>query len=274
MWQRTNNFWHFDLAAWRKSALRPIDAASMAAFRIGLGLCVMYDASRKGDDFFNSNDGKDFRFAYEGFAWIPSAGDWGLALQNIWFIAALLVTAGLFYRPAIIAVTALTIFGFLQSQEYYLNHYYLLIILCFLMCLVPANRAFALDPYLLPDRFKPAPVRVMHLWLLKAQAEIVLIYAGMVKLNSDWLQLEPLRSWLLKRHADTPLEIFWQTDIGMGAAAYGVIALHVLGAPLLLYKHTRLDRCARLLRVPHLEPLHLRNRHLPLDDDCHDYALL
>ncbi|MEQ1576912.1 MAG: HTTM domain-containing protein [Hyphomicrobium sp.] len=229
-----------DVAAWRASALKPIDAASLAFFRIALGLCVLADASRKGDHFFNSNDGKEFRFAYEGFAWVPSAGEWGPLLNTIWAIAALLMILGLFYRPAIIVITVLTTFGFLQAQENYLNHYYLLIIVCFLMCFVPANRAFSLDAHLLPSRFKPAPLRNMHHWLLKAQAEIVLVYAGIVKLNSDWLQLEPLRSWLQKRHANTIFDMLWQNDWGVACAAYGVTALHLIGAPLLLCKRTRL----------------------------------
>ncbi len=241
--QVSKSSWKFDLPAWRQSALAPIDAASLAVFRIGLGLCLIYDALRKGDHFFNSNDGKEFRFVYEGFAWVPSAGLWGPICEAAWLVTAILIALGLLYRPAIVLATALTIFGFMQSQEYYLNHYYLLIIVCILMCFVPANRVLALDPYVLPERFKPAPVRNMHLWLLKGQTEIVLIYAGIVKINSDWLHLEPLRGWLLKRHADTPLEILWQTDWGVTFAAYGVILLHILGAPLLFWKRTRLSVC-------------------------------
>jgi vitamin K-dependent gamma-carboxylase len=228
------------LAALRRAASQPIDAASLAVFRMALGLCVMYDASRKGHRIFNSNDGKAFSFGYEGFEWIPSAGAWGDLLQMVWFGAGVAVALGLLYRPAIVIVTLLTSFGFLQAQEFYLNHYYLLILVCILMCFVPAHRAWSLDAWLMPKALKPAPLRAMHLWLLKGQTEIVLIFAGLVKINADWLQLEPLRSWLLTRHDETFLEPLWQTDFGMAAAAYGVIVLHVLGAPLLLWKRTRL----------------------------------
>ena len=72
-----------------------------------------------------------------------------------------------------------------------------------------------------------------------AQLEIVLIYAGIVKINPDWLNLAPLEQWLLKRE-DLWLvgELFTQRW-AVALAAYGVIVLHLVGAPLLLWKRTR-----------------------------------
>jgi len=79
-----------------------------------------------------------------------------------------------------------------------------------------------------------------RLWLI-TQLEIVLIYAGLVKLNSDWLRLEPLRLWMTSRSADEGALLQWlTTDPGIALAAYGVILLHLLGAPLLLFRSTRL----------------------------------
>ena len=74
----------------------------------------------------------------------------------------------------------------------------MLIILLFLLCISPANRSFSIDQFLLRTRDSTHAPRI-YLLLFKAQLEIILIYAGLVKLNSDWLQLEPLRTWLLTR---------------------------------------------------------------------------
>lgn len=226
------------------AAREPVDAASLAVFRIALGLLIAYDALRKGEKIFGSNNGLPFRFPYEGFEWVPAAGSYAPLLANIWLISAICVTLGLFYRPAMILATVLTAFGFLQAEEFYLNHYYLLIIVCLLMSLVPANRAFALDPLLARKYFarpeQPQTVARMHMWLLKGQTEIVLIYAGLVKINADWLQLEPLRSWLIKRQGNVFFGSIWQYDWIVAAGNYGIIALHILGAPLLLWKRTRL----------------------------------
>lgn len=221
-------------------ARQPVDAASLAVFRIALGLLLIYDAVRKGDHFFGSNNYALFRFTYDGFAWVPSAGAWAPYLADLWLVCALLVVLGLFYRPAMIATTLLTIFGFLQAREYYLNHYYLLIIVCFLMCLVPANRAYALDCLWGRGKQSPPVVARMHMWLLKGQTEIVLIYAGLVKINADWMQLEPLRSWLLQRRGDIFYGELWNHDWAVATGAYGIIILHMFGAPLLMWKRTRL----------------------------------
>ena len=69
--------------------------------------------------------------------------------------------------------------------------------------------------------------------------EVMLIYAGLVKVNPDWLRLEPLGMWLARR-ADAPLiGPLLEQDWVVAVAAYGVIAVHLIGAPLLLFRRTR-----------------------------------
>ena len=99
------------------AARQPVDAASIAVFRIALGFFVSVDAWRKGSLIFNTNEGKPFRFTYEGFEWIPSSGEWGDLIANCWLITGLCVMLGLLYRPMIILVTVLTLFGFLQGRR-------------------------------------------------------------------------------------------------------------------------------------------------------------
>jgi len=70
---------------------------------------------------------------------------------------------------------------------------------------------------------------------------VILIYAGLVKINYDWLNLEPLRMWLTRRSADEgPLLQLLTQDWGIAVASYGSILLHLVGAPLLLYRPARL----------------------------------
>jgi hypothetical protein len=70
--------------------------------------------------------------------------------------------------------------------------------------------------------------------------EIILIFAGIVKLNPDWLRLQPLSMWLESRSDFPVLGYFFLQDWSVAIAAWGVILLHLVGAPLLLYKKTRL----------------------------------
>ena len=43
-------------------------------FEIALGLLIVFDALRKGERYFGSNNYALFRFPYEYFEWVPSAG--------------------------------------------------------------------------------------------------------------------------------------------------------------------------------------------------------
>ncbi|HSF02459.1 MAG TPA: HTTM domain-containing protein, partial [Solirubrobacterales bacterium] len=66
------------------------------------------------------------------------------------------------------------------------------------------------------------------------------LHAGLVKVNPDWLRGQPLGLWLAER-SDLPLLGPWLALPGTSVvAAWGVVLLHLLGAPLLLLRTTRL----------------------------------
>ncbi|MCT4334001.1 HTTM domain-containing protein [Paracoccus sp. YLB-12] len=99
---------------------------------------------------------------------------------------------------------------------------------------------WSLDAWSAPRRDRRVPY--LSVFMLRAQTEIVLIYAGLVKLTPDWLLGQPLRLWLQARTEGTWLAPMFQMDWIILAASWGVIALHVLGAPLLLWRRARLAR--------------------------------
>ncbi|MGH1377815.1 MAG: HTTM domain-containing protein [Alphaproteobacteria bacterium] len=216
------------------------DGSSLAVFRILIGLLLMSDVLNK---FKNKYTVQDFKPTYYGF-------DWVYANQNIIdiFIALLpytifFIIVGLFYRLAM-PLTALMIgYLFLAFPEHYLNHYYLLLLYLIIMSFIPANATWSLDS-LLRDKKSLLPSRNVPRWcylILKLQTEIMLIFAGLVKINPDWLNLIPLIGWIKIGLHDAPL-IGWlflfDTTIAIGA--YSIIILHVLGAPLLFWKRTRI----------------------------------
>jgi hypothetical protein len=219
----------------------PVHVASIAAFRVLFGLIMLWEVGRYFaygwiDAFYLE---PAFLFTYPGFGWVrPWPGD-GL----YWHFAGLGVLAaaialGLFYRTAIVLFFLGFAYVFLLDQARYLNHFYLALLIAFLLCLVPASRAYALDP-LLSSRAARFHAPAWTLWTLRLQFEVMYIYAGIVKLNGDWLQFEPLRLWL-SASADLPLLGPWLLDERVIAlAAYGAIALHVVGAPLLLIRRAR-----------------------------------
>jgi hypothetical protein len=153
-------------------------------------------------------------------------------------LLAAMVALGLFYRMAIVGLLFAFGYVFLLEQANYLNHYYLLLTVALILCFLPAERGFSLDA--LRRRATGAQVPRWSVWALRLQFELMLVYAGLVKLNGDWFQGEPLGLWLAAR-TDLPLVGTWLAAPGVAvAASYGVIALHLVGAPLLLWRRARL----------------------------------
>ena len=219
-----------------------VDASSLVVFRIGFGLIMLWEVWRYWSYGWIAKYyiEPDFNFTYFGFEWIePWPGDLMYVHYALVAVLALFITIGLFYRLSTYLFFVAFSYIFLLEQAHYLNHLYLVILVSFILCIVPANRYFSVDAWRRPEK-RTDTVPVWSIWLLRAQFEVVYIYAGIVKLNSDWLQLEPLSAWLARR-SDFPVlgDLFLQ-DWSVAVGAYGIIILHILGAPLLLWRRARI----------------------------------
>ena len=126
-----------------------------------------------------------------------------------------------------------------MDKTTYLNHYYFISVLSFLMIFLPANTYFAIDAAKNPRKaFQYIPSWTMN--SIKLLLGIVYFYAGLAKLNSDWLlNAMPLKIWLPSKF-DIPfigdlLSKEWvQYTFSWTGTAYD------LAIPfLLLYKRTR-----------------------------------
>jgi hypothetical protein len=179
-----------------------------------------------------------FLFTYPGFGWIvpwPSVGLYAHFAVTALFAA--MVALGLYYRVAIVGLFLGFAYAFLLDQASYLNQHYLALCVALILCLLPAERAFSLDA----RRTRIAPV--VPRWsvlALQAQFELMLLHAGVVKLNEDWLRGQPLGLWLAER-SELPILGPWLALPGLAVlASHGVVLLHLIGAPLLLLRRTRL----------------------------------
>lgn len=224
------------------SLFSPIDGASVAVFRIAFGLVILWEVWR----YFSYGwiaafyIEPEFLFTYPGFGWVrPWPGD-----GMLWHFAGLgvlgaMIAAGLFYRMAMALFFVGFGYVFLLDQARYLNHFYLVALVAFLMVFVPAARNYSLDAWR-KGRRGPVPIPRWTLVLLVLQFEIMLIFAGLVKIEADWLMGEPLGVWL-SGSAGLPIIGPWLLEPAVVTmAAWSAIVLHVLGAPLLLFKATRL----------------------------------
>jgi hypothetical protein len=138
-----------------------------------------------------------FHFTYLGFDWVKPLGATGMyCLFTVIVAAALLIALGLFYRIAAILFFLGFTYVELIDVTTYLNHYYFISLVAFLMIWVPANRSVSLDVY-----FKRVTaLELVPLWtigIIRFQLGIVYVFAGLAKLNYDWMiEAQPMRIWL------------------------------------------------------------------------------
>jgi hypothetical protein len=236
---------HANVAAprsWRDRLFEPIDVASIAVFRIGFGLLLLYD-------FYKFQVGgvvkglyvdPPFHFAFFSFDFIrPLPGNGMYLLFAALTVCAVLITVGLFYRFAMTVFFLGWSYIFLIEEARYLNHFYFIGLLAFLMIFVPAARGWSLDA-LIVGRSQDARIPAWSLWILRVQMEIMLIFAGIVKLTPDWLQGEPLAIWLAKKSGLPIVGPLLLNDTIILMGAWGAAFLHLIGAVMLLFKSTRL----------------------------------
>ena len=210
-------------------------------FRIGFGLLMAGDLLRKllSGSLTRAYVEPSFHFSYFGFDWLqPWPGEGIYWHCGALVLVSLCIAAGAFYRLMMPLFVLLFGYIFLLDEAQYLNHYYLILTLAVLMCFLPLHAACSWDAW--RHRQQSTQVPYWTVWVLRFKLELVLIYAGLVKLNSDWLQLQPLGMWLRAREDWLFFGPWLQYDWVIAIGAYGVIALHLLGAPLLLWQRTRL----------------------------------
>lgn len=230
------------LARARAALSAQVSAQSLAVFRILFGALLVWDTWRfvQHDRIWRYYVAPELTFPYPGFHWVqPLPEPWIHVAWAMVGVTAFLVMIGLFYRVAIVALTVLFSYFFLLDKAQYLNHFYMVILYLVLMCFLPANRAWSLDAWRRP-RLAGATVPYAAVVALRLQIEIILIYAGLVKITEDWLKGEPLGMWLRPQADAVPFGALFHLDWVIVAAAWGTILLHIVGAPLLLWKRTRL----------------------------------
>jgi hypothetical protein len=188
-------------------AWQPRDAAALAAFRVCYGALVAISAAR-----FLWNGWVDelfvrprFFFTFYGFSWVRPLPQPGMTVAFIVLaLTGVAVSLGIRYRWTLGAL--LVVFGYIQLIDVtnYLNHYYLVWLLGLLLWFMPLGRAYGFDGWRAPER-RLTELPAWCTYVLRFQVATVYFYAGLAKLNADWLlHAEPLSIWLNAR-TDMPL---------------------------------------------------------------------
>jgi vitamin K-dependent gamma-carboxylase len=217
----------------------PVDGAGLAVFRVLLGCVLVVSALRfvrRGwvEALYLA---PSYHFPYAGFSWVTPLGAYTYGLFAALALSGVALALGFHTRVAAGVACALFTYLELIDKALYLNHYYLVSLLTFLCAVLPVGAAFSLDA-----RRRATSLRVPALayFVLRAQIALVYVYAGLAKLNADWLfEAMPLELWLAT-HAGLPVV---GPLLALPATAFVMSwagALFDLGiVPLLVWRRTR-----------------------------------
>jgi hypothetical protein len=187
-----------------------VDGAGLAAFRIFFGALMAVAVLRFAahgwiDELYVT---PAYHFPYAGFEWVVPWPRWGMYLHfAVIGLSALCLALGLYTRRAALLFCIAFTYAELLDKAAYLNHYYLVSLLAVLLVAVPASALWSLDARRRGARSarQSATVPAWSYWLLRAQVGIVYLFAGIAKLDADWLlAAQPLTTWL-QTFADAPV---------------------------------------------------------------------
>jgi hypothetical protein len=146
-------------------------------------------------------------FPYYGFEWVKPLHEYTLfgqhlpeasmyAVFGVMLLSALGIMLGAWYRFASVAFFLVFTYVELLDKTYYLNHYYFVSVMSFVFTLLPAHRMCSVDTWRKPALHLDSVPRWM-IDVVKFQVGIVYIFAGLAKINSEWLlRAMPLAIWL------------------------------------------------------------------------------
>ncbi|MBT8188590.1 MAG: HTTM domain-containing protein [Croceitalea sp.] len=225
-----------------RNMFNEVDIASLSVFRISFGIIMLIEVFRYFDhDWISSYWMKPLmNFSFWPFDFLhPLPGDGMYYLFIFLGVLSIFIALGLFYRTSMVLFFLSFSYVYLLEQTRYLNHFYLIILLSFVLIFLPANRNFSLDSKIFRN-IKSNTQPLWSLWLLRFMIAIPYFFGGVAKINQDWLRGQPLQLWLAKE-TDVPLIGEYFTEYWMIILlSYSGLLLDLLIVPLLLFKKTRI----------------------------------
>ena len=230
------------LDSWLNQKLfRTESNAPLEIFRIAFGLLMLAEAwgalalGWVDETFVQVN----YTFPFFGFEWTQAL--LGAPMIAIFFAMGVFsagVMLGYKYRFSILMLAILWSLSYFMQKSHYNNHYYLVMLVCWIFVFFPVGKRFSLDVKLNPQKYRNA-IPGWPRFLLIALIAIVYFFAATAKLYPDWLEARPLQLWLSYK-ANYPLigghlQAEWLPHF----MAYSGIAFDFLIVPMLLWKPTR-----------------------------------
>ncbi|MEM7373677.1 MAG: HTTM domain-containing protein [Bacteroidota bacterium] len=176
---------------------KEVSIAPLVIFRLILGGVLLFGTIRTVQNGWITELYIDPIYHFGFFPWLQPLGLEGMYLVYFLMgVSAVGIILGLFYRINTLLFLLLFTYCELLDKTYYLNHYYLVSILTFWLSLVPAHRWYAVDTLIFP-KIKRSTCANWQILIFKVQLSVVYFFAGLAKVNPDWLfRAQPMATWL------------------------------------------------------------------------------
>lgn len=224
-----------------KNFFGPVDNATIVLFRIMFGGIMFWEVTR----YFKYNwisrywIEPYFNFAYSPFYLKPLPGDTMYLLWYLLGVLAICIAIGFLYRVCTSLFFVIFTYTFLLEQARYLNHFYLVILISFIMIWIPAHRSFSIDA-LLFKKIRSGVNPSWNLWLIRFTVGVPYFFGGVAKINPDWLRGYPLRNWLLGDQNFPVIGKYFTEEWMVLIMSYSGLLLDLAVVPVLLFKRTRI----------------------------------
>ena len=200
-----------------KHLFKPIDAAILIYFRFFAGIFLSFELINS----LSLGDFKEytapFHFSYLFFDWVTPWPYWGLIIHyTLTILAGFTFAFGIRQKlSAVILFFGYTLL-FLMEKSEYINHLYLYCLISFWLIWMPVVKKNRLE----------APAWYYYLMLF--HISIVYFYAGVAKLNPDWLSGNGVMAMM--NDLNPSLKMFY---------SYGGLLFDLLIVPFLIWRRTR-----------------------------------
>lgn len=199
-----------------KHLFKPVDAAILIYFRFCAGILLSVELINS----LNLGDFQEytapFHFTYLYFEWLKPWPELGLVIHyTVTILAGFLVAFGVRQKLSSVVLFLGYTLLFLMEKSEYINHLYLYCLISFWLIWMPEPKNGKLE--------SPA----WYYYLLLFHISVVYFYAGIAKLNPDWLSGNTVRVML---NVPEDQILFF---------TYGGLLFDLLVVPLLLWKRTR-----------------------------------
>ncbi len=179
--------------------MHPVSSVQLGIFRIFFGIILsiqFLNLRNNVVEFFSINK---FQLTYDFFHFIKPLPNPYLSI--LFYILAgfsILLSLGVFYRISVIIVTIGLLYVFLLEHIFYNNHYYLMILMLFILC-ISKKSEFGSITFRDKLGLELQDIKVPRWNLLLQQYMLFILYfcGGVAKINQEWLfYAQPVLSWL------------------------------------------------------------------------------